>query len=102
MKFDGNAHILGLNGKEIAGGPIIVADQLANLVFSDRGESASTAREAYVLNALMGKIATADKPIDLTDGEVKLLRKVLDNAIKSKRVSTFIVGRLYGALMEKE
>lgn len=102
MKLDPNAHILGLDGKEIPGGPIIVADQLANLVLSDRGESAGTAREAYQLNALIEKIATAQEPVALIDTEVKLLKRVLDSAIKSKRISTFLVGRLYGLLMEKE
>lgn len=96
--LDPNKHMMGLNGKKLSGAPLVVGEQLCNLAMLDRGAAASTGKEAYHLNELMQRIATAKKPINLITGEVKLLRKVLDNAIASKQISTFLVGRLYEEL----
>ena len=101
MNINFNAHILDLKGKEIEGGPIVAADQIATLVLSDKGASVETAREADKLNALVERIACAEEPVDLSTDEIKLLHKVLDNAVKAHNVSTFLVGRLYG-ILEKD
>ena len=97
-KINFDAHILNLHNREIEGGPVIAADQVASLVLADRGASVDTARGAYQLNALVERIACAKGPIDLTEDEIKLLKKVLGAAVKSKNTSTFLVGRLYGIL----
>ena len=102
MKINFDVHILDLHNREIEGGPIIAADQIATLVLSDRGASVDTARGAYRLNALVERIACATEPIDLTEDDIKLLRKVLDAAVASKNASTFLVGRLYGILEEDQ
>ena len=98
MKIDLNVIITGLKGEKIEGGAIVAADQLANIAMTDRGESAKDARTAYKLNGLMEKIALAKKEVDLSQEEIDLLITLLDNAMKAKRVSTFLVGRLYGLL----
>jgi len=102
MKIDFTVEIKGLKGEAIPGEKIIAADQFANLVMTDRGESAKTAREAFILNGLMTVIACADGPVELSDVQVTLLETVLTNALVSKRVSTFLVGRLYGLLGKEE
>jgi len=101
MKIDFNSHILDLHGNEIEGGPVIAADQVASLVLADRGASVDTARSAYQLNFLVGRIAVSKEPVDLSTDDIKLLRKVLDAAVASKNASTFLVGRLYG-ILEKD
>ena len=101
MNIDFNVEIKGLNGKKIPREKIIAAEQLSNLVLSDRGGAAKTAREAYQINGLMQRIACATKPVDVTEDEIKLLEKVLDSAISQKTVSTFLVGRLFGILEGK-
>lgn len=98
MKIDLTQEIVGLDGKKIQGQPLIAAEQLAALVLADRGESVKTALEAYKLNALMEKIALAKGEINLEDDQIELLKKVLEGALKSKNVSTFLVGRLFGIL----
>lgn len=98
MRIDFNVEIKTLKEEEVLGGPLIAADQLSNLVVIDRGESAATGREAFQLNALMEKIACAKEPIDVSANDLTLLQKVLDNALANHRISTFIVGRLFGIL----
>lgn len=97
--LDPNKCIMGFDGKKVSDQPLIVSEQLCALAMLDRGKAATTAKEAYILTSLMQRIATAKKPISLIDGEVKLLKKVLDNALASKQnISTFLVGELYGEL----
>ena len=98
MRIDFNVEIKNLKGEEVLGGPLMATEQLCNLAIGDRGETAATGMEAYKLNALMERIACADGPVDLSPDDVTLLKKLLDNALGSHRVSTFLVGRLSGIL----
>jgi len=102
-KIDPNADILGFDGKKLKGPPLLVADQFCALAMLDRSQVATyTPREAYLLNGLMQTIASAKKPISLTDIEVKLLKRMLENALAAKAgVSTFLVGSLYEILDSK-
>lgn len=104
MRVDFNAPIKAPGGKEYEDGSIIPAEQFAIIIQLDRGGSVSSAREAYKLNDLIGRIACAEEPIDVSDGEVAMLRKVLESAIKDQQASTYLVGELYrllgGALEE--
>lgn len=99
-KIDPNAHILGFDGKKLKGPPLLVAEQLCALAILDRSQVATyTPKEAYLLNGLMQRIASAKKPISLVDLEVKLLKRMLGNVIAAKLgVSTFLVGGLYEIL----
>ena len=101
MKINFDSHILDLHGKEIEGGPMIAADQVASLVLADRGASVDTARGAYQLNFLVERIAVSKEPVDLSTDDITLLHKVLDAAVASKNASTSLVGRLYG-ILEKD
>ena len=101
MKINLNVEIKNLDGSAIIGGPLIAAEQLANLVVADRGASVDTALGAYQLNFLVGRIAVSKEPVDLSTDDITLLHKVLDSAVKQKNTSTFLVGRLYG-ILEKD
>jgi len=101
MKINLNVEIKNLDGSAIIGGPLIAAEQLANLVIADRGASVDTARGAYQLNFLVERIAVSKEPVDLSTDDIKLIKKVLDAAVKQKNTSTFLVGRLYG-ILEKD
>ena len=101
MKINFQTEIKDLKGDEILGGPILAADQLCGIALADKGASVETARDAYRLNGLMEQIATAKGEIEISDEEITLLKNMLDNAIKGKQASTFLVGRLYGLLEEE-
>lgn len=98
MKIDFGVEILGLDGKEILGEPIIAADQFCSLILGDRGESVDDARAAFRLNSLGERIAISKESIKLSKDEVELLETVLDHALEKNRVSTFLAGRLFGIL----
>jgi len=102
MKIDFTVEIKSLKGEVIPGEKIIAADQFANIVMADRGACAQTAKEAFMINGAVTTIACATGPVELSDGQITLLESVLTNALRSKQVNTFLVGRLYGLLGKEE
>lgn len=93
-------NIQGQNFKDVEQNPIVPADQLANLVYLDRGQIAKTAKEAYQLNSLMERISCSEGAIEINDRERKLLEKVLDAGLKNEMLNSFLAGRLYGLISQ--